>query len=220
MPEDLVLYDYWRSTASYRVRICLHLKGLEFRQVPVNLVNEGGEQHGREYRQLNPQGLVPALLHSGRVLTQSLAICEYLDEICPEPSLLPADPLLRAQARATASVIACDVHPINNLRVQIYLKEKLDASAGNVVDWMNHWMRLGFETIENHLAGNEHTGACCIGDRPGLADCYLVPQVYNAERFACDMSAFPLIGRVVAHCRELPAFRAAAPENQPDAPPG
>jgi len=215
-----VLYDYWRSSACYRVRICLHLKGLEFEQRPVNLVPGADEQHGADYRAMNPQGLVPALVHGGRTLTQSLAICEYLDETYPEPPLLPGDPLHRAQVRAMAAVVACDIHPINNLRVQRYLKERLGASEHAVMEWMNHWMSMGFDALEQQLAASPHRGACCFGDQPGLADLCLVPQVYNAERFGCDMSGFPLITGIAGHCRALPAFTAAAPERQPDAPAG
>lgn len=220
MAEPLVLFDYWRSSACYRVRICLHLKGLEFEQRQVNLAPGSDEQRGEEYLELNPQGLVPALRHGEALLTQSLAICEYLDELCPEPPLLPADPLQRAQARAVASVVACDIHPINNLRIQVYLKERLGVSAQGSVDWMNHWMGLGFQAIENRLATGKRSGNCCFGDEPGLADACLVPQVYNAERFGCDLSGFPRIMDIVSHCRAIPAFAAAAPEAQPDAPSG
>lgn len=220
MAEPLVLFDYWRSSACYRVRICLHLKGLEFEQRQVNLAPGSDEQRGEEYLELNPQGLVPALRHGEALLTQSLAICEYLDELCPEPPLLPADPLQRAQARAVAFVVACDIHPINNLRIQVYLKERLGVSAQGSVDWMNHWMGLGFQAIENRLATGKRSGNCCFGDEPGLADACLVPQVYNAERFGCDLSGFPRIMDIVSHCRAIPAFAAAAPEAQPDAPSG
>ena len=215
---DLVLYDYWRSSAAYRVRIALNLKGVEYDQVPVNLVRDGGEQHGRPYREVNPQGLVPALAHDGRVITQSLAVCEYLDEIFPEPALLPAGPEQRARVRSMALIVACDVHPLNNLRVQQYLKAELAAGDVVAVTWMNHWMAKGFAALEHMLKHNSATGLCCHGDEPGLADCCLIPQVYNADRFACDMTGFPNISRIAAHCSSLPAFVAAAPENQADAP--
>ena len=208
----LVLYDYWRSSASYRVRICLHLKGLDFEQRAVNLVHEGGDQHGDEYRRVNPQGLVPALVHNDRVVTQSLAICEYLDEKFPRVPLLPADPHLKSHARAMALSIACDIHPLNNLRVQQYLKDRLDVSGEQTVTWMNHWIKVGFEALEKLLKASRETGLCCIGDEPGLVDCCLVPQVYNAERFHCDLSGFPLICGITKHCRALPAFEAAAPD--------
>lgn len=212
---DLTLYDYWRSSASYRVRICLHIKGLNFRQRAVNLVN--GEQHEDEYRRVNPQGLVPALVHGGRVVTQSLAICEYLDDMFPQTPLLPAEPHLRAKARAMALSITSDIHPLNNLRVQNYLKEQLGVSGDQAVDWMNHWVSLGFQALEINLAGSAETGLCCMGDEPGLIDSCLVPQIYNAERFGCDLSGFPVIRRISDHCRALAPFQAAAPENQPGA---
>lgn len=213
----VVLYDYWRSSASYRVRIALNLKGVEYEQRPINLVRDGGEQHTAAYRAVNPQGLVPALEHGGRVFTQSLAICEYLDEVFRGPSLLPADPAARARVRAMALAVSCDIHPLNNLRVQQYLKAEFAASESQTFAWMDHWMRTGFAAFESMLADSEIMGLCCAGDEPGLADCCLVPQVYNAERFGCEMADFPLINRIVAHCRSLPAFIAAAPENQPDA---
>lgn len=221
MPREagLVLYDYWRSSAAYRVRIALHLKGLDFVQEPVNLVREGGEQHRSAYRSLNPQGLVPALLHEGQVLTQSLSICEYLEELFPEVPLLPGDPLNRARVRAMAQLVACDIHPLNNLRVQQRLKSHHGVDEVAVVDWMNHWMSEGFRALERLLSNSVMTGRCCFGDRPGLADCCLVPQVYNAERFGCDLEPFPVIRAISAYCRGLEAFRAAAPERQPDAAP-
>lgn len=218
MAADLVLYDYWRSSACYRVRIALHLKQLEFEQRPIHLVRDGGEQHSGAYRDLNPQGLIPALVHGETVISQSLAICGYLEECFTEYSLLPATPAERASARAMALSIACDIHPLNNLRVQQYLKAEYDRSDGEVKTWMNHWVSIGFEAIEKNLSRNASTGLCCFGDRPGLADLFLVPQVYNAERFDLDMAAFPLIRSITAHCRSLPAFVAAAPEAQPDAP--
>lgn len=215
--QGLVLYDYWRSSAAYRVRIALHLKGLEFDRQPVNLVRDGGEQHHQDYRALNPQGLVPALLHRGQVITQSLAICDYLEESFPTVPLLPGDPLNRARVRAMAQLVACDIHPLNNLRVQQRLRQTFGADENAVVDWMKHWMTEGFNALERLLSNSVMTGQCCFGDRPGLADCCLVPQVYNAERYGCDLAPFPLIRAIVAYCRGLPAFQAAAPERQPDA---
>jgi maleylacetoacetate isomerase len=189
-----------------------------YEQVPVNLVRDGGEQHGRAYREINPQGLVPALAHKGRVITQSLAVCAYLDEVFPEPTLLPAGAEQRARVRAMALVVACDIHPLNNLRVQQYLKAELAVEADAAATWMNHWMARGFTALEHMLNQDQATGDCCHGDEPGLADCCLIPQVYNADRFGCDMTEFRTINRIVTHCRALPAFEAAAPENQQDAP--
>lgn len=212
-----LLYDYWRSTACYRVRIALNLKGIDYRAVSVNLVRDGGEQHQQAYRALNPEGLVPALRIDGQVFSQSLAICEYLEETRPQPALLPQDAALRSQARALALAIACDIHPINNLRVQQYLKGRLAVPDADAVAWMNHWMSAGFAAIEARLTASNADNVC-VGTHPGLADCFLVPQVYNADRFGCDMSPYPLINQIVAHCRALPAFQAARPEVQPDAP--
>jgi maleylacetoacetate isomerase len=218
-PESgLVLYDYWRSSAAYRVRIALHLKGLEFEQRPVNLVRDGGEQHQSAYRALNPQGLVPALVHEDQVITQSLAICEYLEEAFSGYSLLPGDPVNRARVRAMALLVACDIHPLNNLRVQQQLKSGLGAQEQVVVAWINRWISDGFSALERQLSNSAMTGTCCFGDQPGLADCCLVPQFYNAERFGCDLAPFPLICAIASHCRDLPAFAQAAPERQPDAP--
>lgn len=214
--HQLTLYSYWRSSAAYRVRIALKLKGLPFRTVPVNLVKDGGEQLGEEYRRINPQGLVPALVHEGRVLTQSLAICEYLDEVFPAYPLLPADFQARALVRALAQQVACEIHPLNNLRIQKYLTSQ----PGEPIDtkvWMDHWMTVGFSAIEKQLANHVQPGALFVNDRPGLFECFLIPQVYNAERFGVDMSGFSLIGDLVSHCNALPAFDDAAPENQPDA---
>jgi maleylacetoacetate isomerase len=213
---QITLYSYWRSSAAYRVRIALNLKQLAFRLVPVNLVRDGGEQLGETYRSINPQGLVPALLHDGHVLTQSMAICEYLDEKFLHYPLLPADPVARAKVRSLALQIACEIHPINNLRVQTYL----DSQCGDALDkleWMSHWMIEGFTAIEKQLARPEDSKQGLIGDRPGLFECFLVPQVYNAERFGVDMSNFAVIRQIVSFCKGLPAFSDAAPERQPDA---
>ena len=220
-PEEgsqLTLYSYWRSSAAYRVRIALHLKGLDFTTIPVHLVRNGGEQHAETYRLVNPQGLVPVLEHEGRVLTQSMAICEYLDE-CFEPHpLLPSDPVGRARIRSLVLQIACEIHPLNNLRVQKFLK----GQCGNAVDsvaWMQHWMSEGFTAIEQHINDRRSNQSVHYGDSPGLFECFLVPQVYNAQRYDTDMSVFPAISEIVARCRALPAFIKAAPENQPDAEP-
>ena len=215
---QLTLYSYWRSSAAYRVRIALNLKGLSYQSIPVHLIRHGGEQLSETFRSINPQGLVPVLLHEGRVLTQSMAICEYLDESFEQSPLLPAHPLERAQVRSLALQIACEIHPVNNLRVQKYLK----GVCGNHIDtveWMSHWMTEGFAAIEQKLNDKSVNGSGYYGDDPGLFECFLVPQVYNAERYGTKMTAFPAIYSIVKQCRKLPAFGDAAPENQADAVP-
>jgi maleylacetoacetate isomerase/maleylpyruvate isomerase len=220
MPDSkataLVLYGYWRSSSSYRVRIALNLKGIDYEQVPVHLVRNGGEQNQPAYREINPLGLVPALVHEGQVIVQSLAICEYLEEAFPMPPLLPADKRGRARVRSIAQSIASEIQPMNNLGVMQYLKKEMGQTEETVREWYVHWVNRGFSSIESWL-GSRDTGKFCHGDAPGLADCYLVPQVYNAERFNCDLESYPRIMRITSLCRELPGFRAAAPENQPDA---
>ncbi|HNG66436.1 MAG TPA: maleylacetoacetate isomerase, partial [Thauera aminoaromatica] len=181
------LYTYFRSSAAYRVRIALNLKGLDYEAVPVHLVRGGGEHRQPAYLGLNPAGLVPALEDQGQVLTQSLAIIEYLEESHPQPALLPAAPLDRARVRAIAQAIACDIHPVNNLRVLQYLTRELDASEEQKNAWYRHWIGVGLQAVEAMLAGDARTGAFCHGDTPGLADCCLVPQVFNARRFGCEL---------------------------------
>lgn len=211
------LYTYFRSTAAWRVRIALNLKGLAWESVPVHLLRDGGEQHGEPYRVLNPQGLVPMLVDGDEHIIQSLAIVEYLDETHPEPPLLPRAPTGRARVRALAQVIACDIHPLNNLRVQQYLAEEFGADDDAKRAWMQMWMGAGFDALERMLAGDPRTGACCHGDTPTLADLCLVPQVFNARRFGLELAPFPTITRIDAHCSGLAAFRDAAPEHQADA---
>jgi maleylacetoacetate isomerase len=213
--DQLTLYSYWRSSAAYRVRIALHLKGLNFKTVPVHLVRQGGEQHSEAYRAINPQSLVPALVHKGVVITQSMAICEYLDECFESNPLLPSDPLGRARIRSLVAQVACDIHPLNNLRVQKYLKGQCGDTAEPVA-WMLHWMEEGFEAIERQLEDRSYNQSGYYGDHPGLFECFLIPQVYNAERYGTDMSAYPVISDIVSQCRREPAFINAAPENQPD----
>ncbi len=208
----LVLHGAWRSSAAYRVRIGLNLKGLAYETAPVSLVDN--QHQTSAFATLNPQKLVPALEVDGRVLTQSLAILEWLDEAHPEPALLPADPMARAQARAMAQVIACDIHPVNNLRI-------LRALTGLGVDepsreaWIQRWIADGFTALEAMIV--EHGGRYAFGDAPGLVDCCLVPQVYNAERFKTDLTPFPALRAVAARALEHPAFAAAHPNQQPDA---
>ena len=211
------LYTYFRSSAAYRVRIALNLKGLAYDAVPVHLLKEGGQQLKPEYRAINPAALIPALEDDGAVVTQSLAIIEYLDETHPAVPLMPSDPLGRARVRALALTVACDIHPLGNLRVLKYLVHELKVTDEAKADWSRHWIGEGFAALEAMLAGSPDTGRFCHGDTPTLADCCLVPQVFNAVRFNIDMAAFPTIARINAACSELPAFQAAHPSRQPDA---
>jgi len=213
----LVLYGYWRSSASYRVRMALNLKRLEYQQRPVHLVRDGGQQKAPDYLALNPQGQVPTLRHGDRVLTQSLAILEYLEDVFPEPALLTGDPDGRARIRALCSVIACDTHPLNNLGVLKYLVGTVGVTEDAKLAWYRHWVTRGLDAFERLLADSDETGQCCHGDRPTLADCCLLPQVYNARRFDCDESRWPEIGRISTHLIDIPEIQRAAPENQPDA---
>lgn len=214
----LKLYGYWRSSAAYRVRIALNLKGLAYQQVPVHLVRDGGEQHGEAYQALNPQGLVPLLVdeeNGGARIAQSLAIIEYLEEIFPVPAILPADPVERAQARALALHLACDVHPLNNLRVLQYLSRELGVDDAAKNAWYRHWVAAGLAAVEQGLAAYGDTFS--LGTRPGYLEACLIPQVYNARRFDCDLDAYPRILALTARCEALDAFRHAAPDAQPDA---
>jgi maleylacetoacetate isomerase len=211
------LHGYWRSSAAWRVRIALNLKRLEWTSVPVHLVRDGGEQRMPAFRALNPQGLVPALEIDGLVLTQSLAIIEYLDETRPTPPLLPAEPAGRARVRSLAQLVASDVHPLNNLRVLQYLQHTLDIDTAGRDAWYRHWVTEGLRALEARLAREPATGRFCHGGAPGLADCCLVPQLYNARRFHCELDGFPTLLRIEAACGELEAFRAAAADFQPDA---
>jgi len=211
------LYSYFRSSAAYRVRIALNLKGLSYEYLGVHLLKNGGEQLSDTYRDVNPTALVPTLIDGDVSLGQSMAIIEYLDETHPEPALLPADPVGRARVRAIAQTIACDTHPLNNLRVLKYLKRELNIDDDGRNAWYRHWVGLGLGAVEALLADSSSTGKFCHGDSPGLADLCLVPQVYNARRLECDLSAMPNIVRIDAACRELQAFDLAAPDKQPDA---
>lgn len=214
----LQLYSYWRSSAAYRVRIALNLKGLPYETLPVHLLNGGGEQHGETYRDVNPQELVPVLMHGSRILRQSMAIIEYLDETWPQNPLLPSNARDRQRVRALAQAVACEIHPLNNLRVQQYLEKTLKVSEAKREEWTRHWIAEGFRALERLLADNPSTGEYCEGDVPTMADCLLVPQVFNAQRFKVDMGGFPTIRRINESCLALPAFDAARPERQPDTP--
>ena len=205
------LYDYYRSSSSYRVRIALNIKQISYEAIPVHLINHGGEQHQSAYLELNAQGLVPTLDENGHILTQSLAIIEYLDEINPTPALLPQKPLGRAQVRSLAMTIACDMHPLNNLRVLQQLREQFQASEAQVMEWYHHWLKKGFDAIENTLSKIPRKNHVCYGKDVSLADICLVPQVYNAARFNFSMEAYPLIRDINAYCMGLPAFAQAVP---------
>ncbi|AUW60111.1 maleylacetoacetate isomerase [Sphingobium sp. SCG-1] len=209
------LHGYYRSSASYRLRIALNLKGIAYRDVPHHLRLD--EQRAPQYLALNPQGMVPALEIGGRVLTQSLAICEYLEETIPESPLLPEAPTDRAKVRAMAQIIACDIHPIDNLRVLQYLRKTLGQDQAAVTAWYNHWIAEGFTALEAELRQTASRGPFCYGNAPGLIDLCLVPQVYNAGNFALDLTPFGRIREVNAACVALPAFERAHPANQPDA---
>lgn len=216
--EAIKLYSYWRSSACYRVRIALNIKGLEYQQVHVHLLRDGGEQHSPRFKGVNPQELIPVLLHGDRVLRQSLAIIDYLDESFDDNPLMPATARDRQRARSIAQMMACEVHPLGNLRVQQYLEKNFGATQLQRDDWNRHWIRSGFAALEQVLQGNPSTGMFCEGDGPTMADCCLVPQAYNAQRFGIDLAEFPTIARINATCLELPAFDAARPEKQADAP--
>ncbi len=211
------LHGYWRSSAAWRVRIALNLKGLAWESVPVHLVRAGGEQRQASFLQLNPQGLVPALEIDGLVLSQSLATIEYLEETRPAPPLLPTDAAGRARVRSLAQLVACDIHPLNNLRVLQYLGDRLGVDASSRDAWYRHWIGAGLRALEQRLAREPATGRFCHGDAPGLADCCLVPQLYNARRYGCALDEFPVIRAIEAACSEMDAFRAAAADAQPDA---
>lgn len=213
------LHTYFRSSASYRVRIALHWKGLPYESVPVHLLRGGGEQHLPAFAALNPNALVPVYEDGhGAVLRQSLAIVEYLDEVHPRPALLPADALGRARVRALALDVACEIHPVNNLRVLSYLSGTLGQPEDAKLAWIRHWVQTGFDALEATLRDAPTRGHFCWGDTPTLADLCLVPQVFNARRFGVPVDErYPTIAAIDAACAALPAFQAAAPQAQPDA---
>lgn len=210
---ELTHYTYFRSSAAFRTRIALNLKGLKPKDVYIHL-RKGG-QDADAYIALNPQGLVPTLVHDGRVISQSLAIIEYLDEVFPDPPLLPKDALGRARVRQIAYAIACDIHPINNLRVRRYLLHELRHSENESLAWQVHWMKLGFDALEKMLEGE--SGKFCHGDAPTLADICLIPQLANARGANMDLKPWPTLKRIEKAAYELSAFSDALPKNQPDA---
>ncbi|MBR7748331.1 maleylacetoacetate isomerase [Undibacterium baiyunense] len=215
------LYGYFRSSASYRVRIALNLKGLDYEQIPVHLVKNGGEQFSESFRAINPESLVPALVdeHEGTqlALSQSLAIIEYLEEKYPAIALMPSDLADRAYVRALSLSIACDIHPVNNLRILKYLSANFGINDEQKNAWYRHWCEVGLKAIEARLAVSPQRGDFCFGDQPGMADCFLIPQIYNAQRFQADLSGMPIIMEINQRCLALEAFQKAAPANQADA---
>jgi maleylacetoacetate isomerase len=208
------LYGYFRSSAAFRVRIALNLKKLEYENAPIHL--RRNDQTTADYLAVNPQGLVPTLKDGGLTLIQSLAIIEYLEETYPEPPLLPRPAADRARVRGLAEIVACDIHPINNLRVLRYLTHSLGHDEAKIAAWYNHWIGAGFQALEKLLAEDRRTGGFCHGEAPGLADVALVPQVVNAERYQLDLTPYPTITRIFESCMRLEPFATAHPDNQPD----
>jgi maleylacetoacetate isomerase len=211
------LYTYFRSSAAYRVRIALNLKGLAVEALPVHLLKDGGQQRQDAYRQINPSALVPTYQDERITLTQSMAIIEYLDERYPAVPLLPTDLPGRARVRELAQIIGCDIHPVNNLRVLRYLVDELGLDEAQKGAWIRHWIGEGLASLEAHLARDPAAGPFCHGGAPTIADCFLVPQVFNAQRFGVELDAYPNIARINGLCVDLPAFQAAHPALQADA---
>ncbi len=214
--SQITLYNYFRSSPSYRVRIALYHKGLHFEYKAVHLLNNGGEHHTAEYKKINPQEEVPSLIHDGNVIAQSVAIIEYLDEVFPQKHLLPNSAVLRAQVRQFCENINSFMHPVCNLKIQQYLEVKHGYGPSQKEDWIQHWSKQGFEALEKILQKN--CGKFCFGDEVTSADLFLIPQVFSAKRFKVDMSAYPLINKIEKNCLDLEAFKKAHPMNQPDTP--
>jgi maleylacetoacetate isomerase len=211
------LYAFFRSSASYRARIALNYKGIAYEAVPVDLRAPASAQRTPQFLQLNPEGLVPVLVDGGQVIRQSLAIIEYLEEAYPAPPLLPRTPLERAQVRALTLAIACDIHPLNNLRVLNYLRAPLGHDDADVDGWYGHWIARGFQALEQEVAQSSGDGRHMFGSAVSLADVFMVPQMYNARRLHCDVEPYPRLRGICAHLESLPAFAAAAPAAQPEA---
>ena len=211
------LYNYFRSTSSYRVRIACNLKGLSYEYIPVHLNRNGGEQFAADFSSLNPQQLVPLLIDGTLLISQSLAIIEYLDECYPDVALLPRASIDRVRVRQLSQYIACEMHPLNNLRVLKYLTGPLQLSVEQKQAWTVHWLRTGLEALERELNGSAARGKFCFGNTPTMADCCLVPQLYSARRFGIDVDAYPALRAIDAECQTLDAFQAAHPDRQPDA---
>lgn len=214
--EKLELYTYCKSSAAYRVRIALNYKGIEYTSHYINLLADGGDNFKPDYMDINPQGLIPTLVNGDIILQQSLSILEYLEETWPQPPLLPVKPEDRGYVRAIAQMIACEIHPLNNLRVLSFLENNLNLEVKNKLVWYRHWIKEGFTAIESFLEKHNKVGQFCFGNTPSIADACLVPQVYNANRYECDLSNYPIIRGINEHCMTLPAIIQAAPENQKD----
>jgi len=214
---NLELYSYWRSSASYRVRIALNLKALPYVMHGVNLVRDGGDQWSVDYRQVNPQSRVPTLVHDGERFTQSLAIIEYLDETFPDHRLIPRDPVDRARVRMLSQIIACDIQPMQNTSTTQYLKEKLGLNEAAITAWIQEWIMRGISAFNAHIERDHLNGKFCHGDTPTMADCCLVPQLYAASRFGIEVARYPRLALIAENCAALPAFQHAHPSKQPDA---
>jgi len=210
----ITLYDFVNSGAAYRARIALNLKKLDYKQVPIHLTKDGGQQFSLDYTELNPQNFVPTLIDGDIQLVQSMAIMEYLEEVHPNPSILPGDAVARAGIRALANIVSCDIHPINNLRVRLYLDEIMDVTPENQKFWIEHWIRNGFDAYTKFY-GKGPQGKFSYGDTPTIADACLIPQIANARRNGCDLSDYTILLRIEELCQELPAFEKALPANQP-----